>query len=176
MANFNLYLPKEFKLEGTVYENDPNDSAGSTKFGLVSEDLHEYGLDANADGKIDWMDVRDLKEEDASKVLKKLYWDFFQADRVNNQSLAEFIVDGGLNNGRILIAKYVQSILKTTVDGIFGDKTITLINTHPNPQYIFTELYNKRKQRYDNIITNNPSQECFRNGWYNRLNAIKFVP
>jgi lysozyme family protein len=176
MADFNLYKPKEFALEGTVYENDPNDTAGSTKFGLTTSDLHEYGLDANSDGKIDWMDVRDLSAEDAAKVLKKLYWDFFQADRINNQSLAEFISDAGLNQGRILIAKYVQNILHSTVDGIIGDRTIASINTHPNPQYIFTELYNKRKKRYDTIIANNPSQEVFRKGWYNRLNAIKFVP
>ena len=176
MANYNLYYPKAFKLEGTKFENNPNDTAGATKFGIVEDDLHEYGLDANTDGKIDWTDVRDLTEEDAVKVLKKLYWDFFQSDRITNQSLGEFITDSGFNQGRILIAKYVQSILKTTVDGIFGDKTIALINTHPNPQYIFTELYNKRKQRYDNIIAKNPSQKVFKNGWNNRLNAIKFVP
>jgi hypothetical protein len=30
----------------------------------------------------------------------------------------------------------------------------------------------KRKNRYDEIISGNPSQETFRKGWYNRLRAL----
>lgn len=176
MADFNLYYPIAFKLEGEKFTNHPNDTAGATKFGLITDDLHEYNLDANKDGKIDWTDVRDLTKEDAIKVLKKLYWGFYKADKINNQSLANFIVDSGFNMGRVLIAKYVQSSLHLTVDGIFGDKTLNVINTHPNQEFIFQELYNRRKQRYANIIQRNPSQKVFEKGWNSRLNAIKFLP
>jgi lysozyme family protein len=175
MANYDSYFELENKLEGVVYENHPNDTAGATKFGLVIDDLDEYNLDLNKDGKIDWQDVKELTKEDAYKVLKKLYWDFFRADDIKNDSLGKFIVDGGLTMGRVLIAKYLQGTICTTIDGKIGDRTINAINLHPNQHYIFQSMYNKRKERYDKIIERNPSQEVFRNGWYNRLNAIKFV-
>lgn len=174
MADFNLYLPKEFKAEGTVFENDPNDSAGATRFGLTIDDLHEYGLDVNLDGIIDYKDVMGLTPETASNVLKKLYWDYFRADTINNQSVAEFFVDGGLNQGRILIAKYIQSVLGVTADGIIGFKTISAINLHHSIQDIFIQVYNKRKQRYYDIVARNPTESVYLTGWINRLNNIKF--
>lgn len=176
MADFKLYLPKEFKAEGTVFENDPDDTGGATKYGITLDDVHEYGLDANTDGKIDWADVRDMTVDDAAKVLKKLYWDYFKADTINNQSVAEFFVDGGLNMGRILIGKYVQSSLGVTVDGMIGDKTVAAINNHPNIQSTFQQVYDKRKKRYYDIVAAKPSQNKFINGWMNRLNLISFKP
>jgi lysozyme family protein len=174
MSDFNLYFPLEKKLEGTVFENDPNDSGGATKYGITVDDLHEYNLDVTGDGIIDWHDVHDLTSTQASLVLKKLYWDFFKADNINNQSLAEYIVDGGLNQGRILIAKYVQIILGVTVDGLFGGKTLNAINMLNDPSELFKKIHDKRVARYDAIIKTNPSQKVFYNGWMNRVNAIKF--
>ena len=45
MADFKPYWEKLKKAEGVVYENNKLDSQGSTKFGLVVDDLHEYNLD-----------------------------------------------------------------------------------------------------------------------------------
>ena len=174
MANFQPYWEKLKKAEGTVYENNKLDSQGSTKFGLVVDDLHEYNLDENHDGVIDWKDVRDLTEPDAYKVAKKLYWDFFKADTITNQSLAEFIVDGAYNMGRVLIVKYVQQILGLTVDGQFGPKTLDAVN-HANSKDLFTKIYQKRAARYAGIIAANPSQKVFEHGWTNRLNSISYV-
>lgn len=176
MAAFNLYFPIEEGLEGTVFENDPNDSGGATKYGLTGDDLHEYNLDENGDGVIDWHDVQALTAPDAAKVLKKLYWDFFKADSISNQSLGMFIVDGGLNNGRILIAKYVQSILGVVVDGMIGGKTLNAITLLNDPSTLFEALKAKRIARYDAIVAARPSQQEYYHGWINRVNAIKFVP
>ena len=175
MSNFNKYLPKEFLAEGTVFENDPTDSAGATRFGLITDDLHEYGLGTNSDGIIDYKDVMALTPETAAKVLKKLYWDYFKADTINNQSVAEFFVDGGLTQGRILIAKYVQSSLGVTVDGIIGSQTIAAINTDNNIEAVFNQVYQLRKKRYLAIVKAKPSQKKYIRGWLNRLNIIKFV-
>ncbi len=176
MAAFKLYFPIEVKLEGSVFEQDPDDSGGATKYGLTVDDLEEYNLDVTGDGKIDWHDVHDLTSDQASMILKKLYWDFMKADSINNQSLAMYIVDGGLNQGRILIAKYVQAILGVTVDGLFGQKTINAINMLNDPSILFNSLKSKRIVRYDAIVKNKPSQQKFYKGWMNRVNAIKFVP
>lgn len=176
MGSFKSYLPKEFKAEGTVFENDPTDSGGATRFGLTENDLHEYGLDSNSDGLIDYKDVMALTPETAANVLKKLYWDYFKADDINNQSVAEFFSDGALNQGRILIAKYVQAALGVKVDGFVGDKTIAAINNHPNIRFVFDLIYQQRKRRYYDIVKAKPSQKKYLKGWLNRLNLITFQP
>lgn len=175
MANFKIYFPIERVLEGSVFENDPDDSAGATKFGLITEDLEEYNLDVTGDGKIDWHDVQNLTIDQAALVLKKLYWDFMKADSINNQSLAMYITDGGLTQGRILIAKYVQSILGVTVDGLFGQKTINAINMLNDGAILYEALKAKRIERYRSIVRSRPSQQKFLDGWLYRAAAIKYV-
>lgn len=176
MANFKEYFSIENYLEGTVFEDVPGDHGGATKYGLIIDDLQEYNLDVTGDGVIDWHDVKELTAAQASLVLKKLYWDFMKADSVNNQSLAMYIVDGGLTQGRVLIAKYVQSILGVTVDGMFGQKTINAINMLNDPSVLFEALKSKRIDRYNAIVARDATQNKFIKGWINRANAIKYHP
>lgn len=172
MADINLYFPKEKNLEGIKFENDPSDLP--TKFGLTIDDIHEFNIDENGDGVIDWRDVRDLTDSEALNILKKLYWDYFKADQIKNQLLGEFIVDSGLHEGRRLIAKYTQSILGLSTDGLVGDKTVSAINSS-NAHLLFLSLRTKRIERYDWIVANYPNKKKYYDGWINRANAI-FVP
>jgi len=168
MADYNKYYPKAFNLEGKVYEDDARDVGGCTKYGITLYDVRLFHRndDLNCDA------VKALDDASAAEILKKLYWDYYEADSIENQSLAEFLVDSRLNQGNI-ITRYIQEILGVTVDGIFGQHTLAAIQAH-NPKELFDKLHDKRLQRYLDIINNNPSQIVFKNGWMNRLNAIKF--
>ena len=163
MADFNLYFPQEQNLEGTVFECDPNDSGGATKIGLTMDDLHEYNLDVNKDGVVDVTDLKLMTLEQGGLVLKKLYWDYFQADTLTSQKLAEFIIDSGLNQGRILITKYLQNILGIDVDGQIGKQTINAIN-NSNPTHTYLSLYSLRLKRYSDIVIARPSQKRYYKG------------
>lgn len=177
MANFNLYFPIEVNLEGSTYEDVPGDSGGCTKYGLTLDDIKEYHVDLNHDGIFDCKDVLSIDRATAALMLKKLYWDYFKADSIPSQSLAEFIVDSGLNQGRILIVKYVQSIIGVESDGIYGPNTLKTLIDHINIDSAkdeFDALYQKRLDRYNSIVAAKPSQAKFINGWKNRLNAIKY--
>ena len=177
MANFDLYFPKEIQLEGDKYEVVPGDTAGCTKYGLTIFDIQEYHIDLNSDGKFDCNDVKLIDRATASKILKKLYWDYFKADDIPEQSVAEFIVDGGLNQGRVLIVKYLQHLLGVTVDGHFGPVTFKILLDRikiDSGKATFNQLYQQRFDRYKAIVANNPSQGKFMLGWTNRLNAIKY--
>lgn len=177
MANFDLYFPKEVAFEGSAYENVPGDSGGCTKFGLTLDDLKEFMLDTDHNGVFNCEDVKALSRDEAFKVLKKLYWDYFKADQIPNQSLAEYIVDSGLNQGRVLIVKYIQHIIGVDVDGHFGPKTFQYLldrTKTDNGKTTFNALYARRLERYKAIVANNPSQNKFYKGWINRLNVIKY--
>ena len=173
MANFDLYFPKEVQFEGSAYEDDPSDSGGCTKFGITLDDIIEAHADLDHSGNFTCNDVKIMQRGDAAMILKKVYWDFFKADQINNQSIAEFIVDSGLNQGRVLIAKWVQGIVGTDADGNFGDITIKAINDHFD-QASFQKLYEDRLNRYNQIVSNKPSQRKFLAGWINRVNALKY--
>jgi len=177
MANYDLYFPLEVQEEGSKYEQVPGDTGGCTKFGLTLDDLKEAHFDSNHDGTFSCDDVAALDRPSAYKILKQLYWDYFRADEIPDQDLAEFIVDGGLNQGRVLIVKYIQSIIGVTVDGHYGPNTFAQLIADiklDGGKNEFDALYKDRQDRYNAIVANNPTQKQFLNGWMNRLNAIKY--
>ena len=168
MANFNLYAPKTHKLEGVVFENDPTDTAGATKYGITTQDVRDYYKDPSKD----WTDVKALTADTAALILKKLYWDRLKADEIVNQSLAEYFVDSCFNMGFICV-KYVQRIIGVPDDGIWGSGSLAALNA-ADPEKVFEALRARREQRYAAIIEANPSQKKFERGWKNRLNAFDF--
>ena len=174
MANFDPYFPKILKFEGEVYENDPTDTGGCTHFGLILDDLKLFHVDKNQDGKYTCEDVKALTKDDAKIMYKKLYWDKFRADEIKNQSLAEYIVDGAINQGAVTIAKYIQHILGLVEDGIFGSKSLEAVNNHDGKD-LYTKLKQRRIDKYNAIVANNPSQVKFIKGWMNRVNAIDYT-
>jgi lysozyme family protein len=168
MASFALYFPLEGQLEGTVYENVPGDQP--TRWGLIINDMTAY---YGRPGTVD--DVKNLNATTASAILKKLYWDFFLADGIVNQNLAEFIVDSALLNGKDTIAIAVQEIVNVQADGKPGAITLAAINK-ANPFEVYCKMYGYRLRLFDAIVQNNPAKKVFYAGWRNRLNAIKVSP
>jgi lysozyme family protein len=169
MAAFESLFPHILQSEGVVFENDPVDTAGATKFGLITDDLKVYYKDQSKS----WEDVKALTQDEAFKIYKKLYWDAFRADEIKNDSLAHFIVDGAINQGKGTITKYIQQVCGITADGIFGSQTLSAINNH-DPKDLFDQLKQKRIDKYHRIVEKNPTQVRFIKGWLNRVNSISF--
>ena len=169
MAAFESLFPHILKSEGVVFENDTVDTAGATKFGLITDDLKTYYHDQTKT----WQDVKNLTQDEAYKIYKKLYWDSFRADEIKNDSLAHFIVDGAINQGKGTITKYIQQVCGIVADGIFGSGSLAALNAH-DPKALFDGLKQKRLDKYNRIVENNPSQQRFIKGWINRLNSIEF--
>jgi len=114
------------------------------------------------------IDLNDLVIE----FYKENFWDRWQADKINNQSIASIIVDWLLNSG-IWGIKIPQRILGLVEDGIVGPKTLNAVNSS-NQKGLFQDVKNAREQFYWNIVKNNPSQSKFIKGWLNRLADFKF--
>jgi len=169
MAKFDPYFPSILDSEGRVYENVPGDTGGCTHYGLILDDVKTFFHKPAAT----CADVKALTEDDALKMYKAMYWDKFHADDIANQSLAEYIVDGAINQGVGLISKYVQAIVGVTADGIVGKGTVAAINAH-DAQDLFNQLKQKRIDRYHAIVDHNPTQQKFLKGWINRANCIAF--
>ena len=99
MAKIELLAPIIFKWEGG-FVNDPVDHGGATNLGVTLATWRSMGYDKDGDGDIDVDDIRLLTKDDAMFVLRYFAWDRWRADEINNQSIANILVDWVYMSGR----------------------------------------------------------------------------
>ena len=87
---------------------------------------------------------------------------------MNNQALADILVDWLWCSGKwgIIIP---QRLLGVPDDGIVGPVTISKVNS-ANPWQLKIRIYKVRVAFIRSIISRDPSQKRFENGWLRRLN------
>jgi lysozyme family protein len=172
MADFEGFAGKVLRLEGGFVDH-PADKGGPTKYGVILSTWKQYGYDKDHDGDIDAEDIRALTEDDARYIAKKVFWDFFQADFILNQSIAEFVVDWGYNSGRVTVAKKLQKLLNIPADGLIGVQSLNAVN-FADQQNLFDSLKVLRRIYIDSIVEANQSQRVFHAGWINRINSFRY--
>jgi len=165
MAKIELFSPILRMLEGG-YVDDKLDSGGATNAGVTLRVFQEFfGKDKTKE------DLKHITTEQYNIVVKK-YWDRWKADLINNQSIANILVDFEYNSGGLGI-KIPQQILGVVGDGIVGEKTIEAINS-ANQEEFFNKIVEARKKFYMDIVKRRPNQSKFLVGWLNRVNTYKF--
>lgn len=173
MANIDILIPHILKWEGeSKFTNDPLDRGGATKYGITLNTLQSNHYDINHDGKINTEDVKSLQLEDFKRILKSHYWDRWKADMIDNQSVANLLVDWVWGSGKYGIT-IPQSLLGVPADGVVGKVTINALNGM-NQRIIYNKVWQARKEFYMKIVKNNPTQSKWLRGWVNRLNDLKF--
>ena len=132
MADVRKLAPFILKWEGG-FVNDPDDLGGATNMGVTIGTWKSCGYDKDGDGDIDVDDLHLLTREDVvNRVLKPHYWDRWKADLIQDQSVANILVDWVWASGAHGI-KIPQRLLGVTADGIVGPKTIAAVNSR-NPR------------------------------------------
>lgn len=172
-SKIELLAPAVAKWEGG-FVNDATDKGGATNMGITLNTWKLVGYDKDGDGDIDQKDIRLLNKNDFKAVLKK-YWNKWQADDIQNQSIANILVDWYWNSGKWGIV-IPQRIMGLTPDGVVGAKTIARLNEliQQDAELLFDKIWTEREKFLDNIVKSNPSQKKFIKGWKNRLNDFKF--
>ena len=172
MANIDKLAPFILRWEGG-FVNDPVDKGGATNMGVTIGTWRSVGYDKDGDGDIDVDDLHLLDKEDViERVLRPHYWNRWRADEILNQSVANILVDWVWASGTHGI-KRPQRILGVTPDGIVGPKTIAAVNSM-DPMELHFRIKNNRIKFIDEICQRDPSQERFRKGWLNRINALVY--
>ena len=172
MADIQKLIPIILRWEGG-YVNDPLDRGGATNKGITIATWKAGGYDIDGDGDIDKDDVKLITEADFRIILRKYFWDKWLADLIISQPIANMVVDWTWGSG-VWGIRIPQRVMGVKEDGIVGKKTIDALHEQ-DPFFFFLRLKEERLQFIDNIINNNPSQIRFKNGWYNRINAINFT-
>lgn len=171
MATIKKLVPKIIKWEGG-FANHKYDKGGATNKGITIDTFRNYRKSKNlATPTVD--DLKNISDAEWMAILKTYYWDRWKADEINNQSIANLLVDWVWASG-VYGIKYPQQVLGVTADGIVGKKTLAAINDYPNQEQLFSKLWKRREQHFRNLAANNATQQVFLKGWLNRLNDFKY--
>lgn len=166
MADYRDVIPTILKFEGGYAANI--DGKTCTMKGITLSTFRNfYGRNKTCN------DLKRISDEQWEYIFKTGYWDRWLGDSIDNQSIANLLVDWVFASG-VYGIKYPQAVLGVAVDGKVGPKTLAAINNHPDKRKLFERLWERRKQHFESIARNNPSKKKFLKGWLRRLDAFKF--
>lgn len=179
------------KARKTGYGNDPVDSGGATMVGVTLDTYKAY----RKKKKKSVPAIKELKAityEEWLDILKTMFWDRMQADRIENQSIANLCVNTVWGTGPGYIKK-IQGVLGVRQDGIVGDITLGKINGWNPQSMLFDKLWARRKKFFEDTVASSIAdyerklgrkstlqeqlkytKKRFLKGWLNRLNDFKF--
>ena len=147
------------------------DAGGRTRFGIAEKfhpDLPQEFFTGPAEDAL----------AEAEKIEEREYWDAMRLAEVENQSVANKLLDMGVNTGVRQAAVYAQKAAnallaggaRLTEDGEIGPKTLAAINAM-DPQAFHGLLCQFSASHYRHIATNNPAQAVNLAGWMKRAEA-----
>lgn len=165
MAEFCRYAPLLHSLEKGI-SNRASDRGGFTVDGVTLTTFRQfYGQDKTED------DLRNITPPQWRHIMKTGYWDVCKADRIEDQKIAELIVDWCVNSG-ISRIRNVQTILGVCPDGCVGPVTLAAINEGDSAE-LYRRIMAARKGWFEKTVRNDPRQRENLEGWMNRLKRLE---
>lgn len=164
MAKYTKLVAKILKHEGGYCGNI--DGMICTMKGVTLATYRKFfGSDKNC------KDLKEITQAEWDLIFKEGYWDKWRADEINNQSIADLLVDWTWASGRYGII-LPQRVLGVKDDGVVGPKTIAAINNYPDQKELFWKLWIRRKRHFEDIAKN--GKEKFLKGWLHRLEDFAY--
>jgi len=168
------------------YANQQNDRGGETWRGIARNFWPEWSgwtiidtIHAQHPKNLNQALGENIKlEQLVLDFYKKEFWDSISLQAINNQKVANQLFDISVNMGTGTAAKLLQVALNTftndslAVDKIVGTATITATN-NSDQKSLYNKINELRKELYNQIIVNNPSQAVFKDGWLARIKPFR---
>lgn len=153
------------------FVDDPVDRGGATCMGVTIGTFQNY-MEKKGIRNASTTDLKNMRYKDWLEILKKMYWDRWKADNIENQSVAEVVVDWVWGSGKwgVIIP---QRMLNVSADGIVGPKTLAALN-EKDPKEFFDALIRERITFVEDIVKRTSSQAKFLKGWKNRIFDLKY--
>lgn len=145
---------------GAAATNDPDDGGGRTQYGIAEASNPE----AWADGKV--------TEDEARAIYARKYIIAPGFNKVPDDALRTQLIDFGVNSGPALAITKLQVVVGSTPDGVLGPDTLAKLGGF-EPRRVNNLVAVERIKMIARIVTKNPSQLKFLNGWINR--ATEFI-
>lgn len=145
--------------EGEVYENDPDDAGGATKFGI---DQRSHPNE----------NIRSLTRDRAKQIYWDEYWSPVKAEQLS-PGVGEVVANIGVNSGKGRATRWLQAAVGVVQDGNIGPKTLAAAAAF-DPKTLAKKLLDRHESFYKEIAVGRNAK--FLKGWLNRNNSLrKFV-
>ncbi len=153
-----------------------NDPGGPTKYGVTQATL----TSAYARGVVGHNDIVRITKDEAKTIFRVMYCDPYGWLELDFEPCL-MLLDATINHGLGGTARISQRACNAfggspelAVDGKWGPKTKAAVweVARKDPKEFARMFLRWRKDYFDRIIAANPSQDCFRKGWYNRLKML----
>ena len=155
--NFDKCLQAVLRYEGGKVD-DPRDPGGRTAFGITQNTYNGWRSAKN----LPTQDVFNITQAEVAAIYKQNYWDKVRGDDLpDGVDIAVF--DFAVNSGVSRAAKYLQSTVGVTQDGVIGPATILACKT-----YVANQVTDKRL----GFLKGLPTWGTFGRGWANRVNDV----
>lgn len=147
MADFEIAAAYVLEEEGGYEAPTPADPGGETNFGISKRAYPNE-------------DIKGMTPERAKQIYRADFWRF---DSVNDQGIANKLLDLAVNLGLSQGARVAQAALgyffvgTAVVDGMFGSRTLDLVNRCA-PDKLLRELRARQAQRYCDDVRKNPAE------------------
>lgn len=171
MSKIEVLWPFMLSWEGG-FADVKGDRGGATKYGVTIGTWKAQGYDKDGDGIIDVSDLKLITPDDAMEMCRRNYWNRWNADRIEDQSLANILVDWVWGSGKWGIT-IPQKMLGVKADGIVGEKTLKALNMTDSRKF-FDEVWQRRKKFFNEICISRTENKKFLNGWMRRLKGIQY--
>lgn len=173
MAKPEKLIPIILKWEGG-WSNHPSDRGGATMRGITFGTFCEWRKQKHLPEPT-LEDLKGISEEEWGNIFTHFFWNRWKADKIENQSIANILVDFAWASGTTTAIRYIQKhVLGVGADGLSGPATVGAINSYPDQKKLFELIKQARLQFVDIIVERNPSQQVFLRGWKNRINSFSY--
>lgn len=148
--------------------NRKSDKGGPTNKGITLKTYRAfYGQQKTIE------DLKGLDDTEWNAIFKYYYWDKCKGDELQDQSVANMLVDWAWNSGVVTAVKALQRIVGVKADGVMGPQTLGAVN-RKSPLPVFGALKQERKKFLEAIVKRDASQKVNLKGWMNRVNDIVY--
>jgi len=155
------------------FVDDPTDHGGATNKGITQVVYDSFKVKNNRS----LQSVKNIENGEVENIYKEEYWDICHCDGIRSP-INLLVFDSAIQHGPQRAIKWLQSVLKTTIDGFCGDNTLYALNDllfTSTVDNIIQQYIQIRENFYKKIIENDPSQKRFENGWKNRMTKLKEI-
>lgn len=172
---------KLIKLAEAGYSSDRHDkgnwiiSNGEKKFIGTNHGISAPILKKYLGRTLTKQDMINLSYQTALKIFKNNYWTPLKLDLFKNQSIANIIYDGCVNQGIGAMRSIVKNAAEENGikieanDNVFSDKIINELN-NLDQKKLFNSIKKNRKIKYENSKT----FKIHGKGWLKRLDSISY--
>ena len=160
------------------YANVSGDLGGETYRGITRKNFPKWDGWKIVDEDKPLKNRQIIDNEELENNVMDFYYDNFytpmKIDKVEDMLISGHLLCHGVNAGIKTSVKLLQKAVinvynvKISVDGMIGSTTLKYTNGAKTNE-VAREFIEQRNQYYKNLVSKNPSQRKFLNGWLNRV-------